>query len=533
MNETISLCGRQLIGGEWVAASRQTFEAVNPATGQALPDAFHHATAAEVDRAFAVAVEAQAAARDLPRERWAKLLERIGDEIMALGVPLLERAEAETALPVEPRLLGERARTVNQLKLFASLVREGSWVDGVIDSPDPHRRPVPKPDVRRMLRSIGPVAVFGPCNFPLAFGACGGDTASALAAGNPVLVKGHSNYPGTNEFMAHAVQAALAAEDMPPGLFALLCGPGGQVGMRLVRHSDCQAVGFTGSLAAGRALLEAGMSRPKPIPVYAEMGSLNPVVILPGALRERAGAIAAGLAGSVTLGAGQFCTKPGLVLVLDGPDTDALVEGLAANLEAKGEFTLLSAKIQESFSKSTAGFAHVQTAEVPLDGGISGHAGAKASLFDVDAEAWHREPALQREAFGPATIVIRCADVDDCLATIKTVGGSLTGTIHAGSDDDVDTVRRVASAIARIAGRVIFDGYPTGVEVCHAMVHGGPYPAMTFANYTSVGTSAIRRFARPVCYQNVPDAMLPPALRNGNPLGIMRTIDGEYTRGPV
>jgi len=533
MTEAAPPCGKHLIDGDWVAASTATFHAVNPATGAPLPGAFHHATSEEIDRAFTVASFAHLATRSLPRERWAEFLERIADEIVALGPELLERAEAETALPAATRLTGERARTVNQLKLFASHVREGSWVDAVIDRSDPGRKPLPKPDVRRMLRPIGPVVVLAPCNFPLAFGICGGDTASALAAGNPVLVKGHSNYPGTNELVARAVQTALAATNMPAGLFTLLCGPGPEVALPMVKHPASRAVGFTGSLATGRALLEAATLREHPIPVYAEMGSLNPVVILPRALRARADAIADGLAGSVTLGAGQFCTKPGMVLLIDGPDADAFIDRLAAALEAKDSFTLLTGKIRQSFEKATANFVHAGGATVRVPGECEAHAHAKACLYETTAADWRAGPALQHEAFGPATMIIRCNDIDDLIATIDALGGSLTGTIHADDSDDAETVTSISDALERVSGRLVYNGYPTGVEVCPAMVHGGPYPATTFANYTSVGTSAIRRFVRPVCYQNMSDAMLPPALKNANPLGIMRIVDGQYTRAPI
>ena len=533
MKDNSSFSGRNLIGGEWVAASPVTFRATNPATGKTLPGAFHHATSEEIDRAFELALDAHNETRDLPRERWAELLERIGDEIIAVGPALLERAEAETALPAATRLAGERARTVNQLKLFATLVSEGSWVDAVIDRADPERKPLPQPDVRRMLRPIGPVVVMAPCNFPLAFGICGGDTASALAAGNPVLAKGHSNYPGTNELVARAVRAALEETNFPQGLFALLVGPGAEVGMAMVKHPAAQAAGFTGSLATGRALLETAMSRDRPIPVYAEMGSLNPVVILPGAIRERGNAIAEGLADSVTLGAGQFCTKPGMVLVMDDAGGDGLVAKLAAALAAKDPFTLLTKGIQRSFGKATSDFVDTGGAGVRVAGGCDGHAGAKACLYEVAAADWRAKDTLQHEAFGPATMVVRCKDVADVVATIETVGGSLTGTIHTGDSDDADTIAQIASALERISGRLIYNGFPTGVEVCHAMVHGGPYPAMTFANYTSVGTAALRRFARPVCYQNTLDAMLPPALQDANPFRIMRIVDGEYTRESI
>lgn len=533
MSQESSWSGKHLIGGQWAADSDQTFQALNPSTGEPLAGSFHHATQQEVDQAFAAATEAQAEVHELSRDRISGLLDQIADQIMALGDPLLARAHLETALPIEPRLLGERARTVGQLKLFAMLVREGSWVDAVIDVPDPQRKPLPKPDVRRMLRPIGPVVVFGPGNFPLAFGVCGGDTVSALAAGNPVLVKGHSSHPGTNELFARAVSAALDQCRLPKGLVSLLHGAGRQVGSALVAHPACQAVGFTGSERAGRALFDLASRRPRPIPVYAEMGSLNPLVVLPGAIEEQAGSIAEGLAGSVTLGAGQFCTKPGLVLLLDDSGADRFVDQLAEQMIATPTFTLLGSDIRDSFDQSTDGFTKVAGTKVRVAGSRGGHANADAALFEVDGGSWLREPALGREAFGPAAIVIRCAGLDQMIAVIDAVGGSLTATVHAGTGDAPQVVKRISRALERIAGRVIFNGYPTGVEVCHGMVHGGPYPATTFATHTSVGTSAIRRFARPVSFQNLPDGLLPPALRNDNPLGILRTIDGQSTREPA
>ena len=478
---------------------------------------------------------AEAAFADLRHqapEGIAGLLERLAEEIMGLGNDLIARGMAETGLP-EARLVGERARTCNQLKLFAGLVREGSWVEPVIDTAEPERQPLPKPDLRRMARPIGPVVVFGAGNFPFAFGACGGDTASALAAGNPVIVKAHRGHPGVNELFGHAAAAAVRACGFPLGTFALLQGPGSTVGQALVKHSATRAVGFTGSKRAGRLLFDLAAARPVPIPVYAEMGSLNPLIILPGALAERSEKLASGLAQSVTLGVGQFCTKPGLVLALEGAATDQFALQLAKALATVPAGTMLDAGLQTSFCQAAQAIARTPGVRCPM--GAEPELGTQVAprLFETDATTWLREPALHEEAFGPATLLVRCRNLEELKQVLATAGGNLTGTIHTGAHDDPDTVSELASLLETQVGRVLFDGYPTGVEVCHAMVHGGPYPATSAPLTTSVGTLAIRRFARPVCYQNVPDRYLPPELRNENPRRLWRLVNGTLTQGSL
>lgn len=523
------LHGQSIIADEPVAGGGETFTATNPATGEALPVTFHKATEQNVDAALAAAEAAFAAARKLPAEKLAALLERVAGEISALGPDLIARGVAETGLP-EARLVGERARTTGQLKMFAALVREGSWVDAAIDTADTNRQPLPKPDVRRMLRPLGPVVVFGAGNFPFAFGACGGDTVAALAAGNPVVVKAHTGHPGTNELFAHAVVAALRACHLPPGLFSLLQGPGATVGQALVKHPATQAVGFTGSRRAGRILLDLAAARPVPIPVYAEMGSLNPLVILPGALAERSEKIAAGLAQSVTLGVGQFCTKPGLVFLLESPASSAFVGQLAGNLSAVPAGPMLDAGTHKSFCEATESFAKIAGVKGVVTNQPGGFANSAAMLFETDSATWRREAALREEAFGPATLVIRCRDLADLQATLRFAGGNLTATIHRGAADAFDTIQSLADLLEQQAGRVLFDGFPTGVEVCHAMVHGGPYPATSAPLTTSVGTLAIRRFARPVCFQNAPQEFLPGELRNANERKIWRLVNGQLTK---
>jgi NADP-dependent aldehyde dehydrogenase len=528
-----TLTGQSLIDGQWTTVSGASFAATNPATGQDLEPQFATATLAEVNRAFAAAKRAAAATRNLPPERRARLLENIAAQLTANGEQIVQRAAAESALPAQPRLSGELVRTASQLKLFAELVREGSWVDAVIDRADPARQPQPKPDLRRVLQPLGPVVVFGASNFPLAFGVAGGDTASALAAGDPVLAKGNPYHPGTNELVAEAIRRALEETALDPGLFALLQGVGNELGEMMVGHQAAAAVGFTGSIRGGRALFDLAARRANPIPVYAEMGSLNPLVVLPGAIAERGAALAKGLAGSITLGAGQFCTKPGVVLVTEGAATDEFVTQLADALSGAPGFTMLSSRLRCNFTEAVQSIGAVEGVTTRIAGTVTEGASATLSLFEVDAATWRSEHALREEAFGPAAIVVRCKDLSDVLATLAATPGALTGSVHYGPQDDAASLDSVLNALAKIAGRVICNGFPTGVEVTHAMVHGGPYPATTDVRTTSVGTLAIARFARPVCYQDTPDDLLPDALKNANPLDIMRRIDGEYSREAV
>ncbi|HEX5472118.1 MAG TPA: aldehyde dehydrogenase (NADP(+)), partial [Lacipirellulaceae bacterium] len=460
--------------------------------------------------------------------RWsADLLEAIASQIEALGDELLERGELETALP-RPRLIGERARTCGQLRMFAKIVRDGSWVEAVIDRADPNRQPLPKPDLRRMFVPRGPAVVFGASNFPFAFGTCGGDTASAIAGGNPVVVKGHPSHPGTSELFAAAVAAALQECKLPVGLFALLQGRQHDLSAWLVQHPLTQAVGFTGSLRAGRALFDLASRRESPIPVYAEMGSVNPVVILPAAIAERAETIADDLAASMLLGAGQFCTKPGVVLVV--ADTDRrVVQSLTKNVQSAKQVTMLNCALRDSFAQRVASIAKVSRVKSLVLGEASGPSGITPSLFETTANVFLQESALHEEAFGPGALVVECDDDEQAIACIKSAGGSLTGTVHIGTSEEQLQVARVVRALETNVGRVIINGYPTGVEVGNAIVHGGPYPATTDPGTTSVGSAAIRRFVRPVAYQNMPQTLLPLALRDDNPLGITRLVDGEWT----
>ena len=506
-----------------------TFHGVNPATGDALEPTFTESTPADVDRAVRAAHQAFETYGVLPGAERARFLRAIADEIDALGEELIERAHAETALPL-PRLKSERGRTTGQLRLFADLLDEGSWVEARIDTADVDRKPIPKPDVRRMLVPLGPVAVFAASNFPFAFAVPGGDTASALAAGCPVVCKAHPAHPGTSELAARAISAAALKAGLPAGVFAMVRGWSHAVGLALVRHPLIQAVGFTGSLRGGRAIIDAAAARPDPIPVYAEMGSINPVFLLPSALAQQTEALADGLAAAITLGVGQFCTNPGTIVGLRGPALDRLKSLLAERLTKVEPGVMLYDQLRASYVASvdrarTHGAARVAAAP-PASGRAS------ATLLETDAVRFLAQHGLHDEMFGPVSLVVAAGDSAELERIAESLEGQLTATIH-GTPEELFTHQRLVQLLQRKVGRLVFNGFPTGVEVCHAMHHGGPYPASSDARTTSVGTAAITRFARPVCYQNFPQAALPAALQDANPAGILRLVNGRQTREPL
>ena len=449
----------------------------------------------------------------------AAFLERIADLIVAAGQELILTCAEETALSVD-RLLGERTRTANQLKMFADRVREGSWVDARIDTPLPDRKPIPKPDLRRMLMPIGPVAVFGASNFPLAFSVAGGDTASALAAGCPVVVKPHPGHPRTSVLAAAAILNAAKDCQMPEGAFAMIEDASVEIGLDLVRHPSIRAVGFTGSTRAGRALFDAANSRPQPIPVFAEMGSLNPLFVLPAALRKRWEPIATGLAGSVSLGTGQFCTKPGLVIAQQSEALGQFTARLGEELAKAPKGRMLNAAISKRFGESLSKAKDYLRAE----GG--------AYLLVTDEKKFSEESILHEEIFGPATLLIQCENSNELIKLAADLDGQLTATIHAEPEDEALS-GRLLRVLQEKAGRIVWNSYPTGVEVAPSMHHGGPYPATTDSRFTSVGTAAIQRFARPVCYQGLPQELLPAELQNSNIRKIWRTINGTLTKEEV
>jgi NADP-dependent aldehyde dehydrogenase len=527
-----ALHGKNFIADRLVDGA-ETFTVASPLDGTTLDGTFHVASVKEVDAAVHAADGAFATFRDSTPEQRAALLERIADEIVALGDALLERAHRETGLPL-PRLTGERGRTVAQLRMFAQVARDESWIDARIDPALPNRQPLPRPDLRRMLRPIGPVVVFGASNFPLAFSVAGGDTASALATGNPVVVKAHERHPGTSELVAGAIQRAVAATGLPAGVFSMLHGTGATVGRALVQHPFTRAVGFTGSRTAGRALFDAAASRPEPIPVFAEMSSLNPVFVLPQALRERGATIAAGLANSVTLGVGQFCTKPGLVFGADSADFGHFKQQFAEKLKAVAPATMLHSGICASYQKLVAR-AEALTAAKPLARAPAGdptrtHGAAVALEIDVGGFIAH--PDAAEEIFGPFAWIVTGQSLAELERAAEHLEGQLTATVH-GTPDDLREAAALLRILERKAGRLIVNGFPTGVEVSPAMNHGGPYPATTDVRFTSVGTAALLRFVRPVCYQDFPADLLPPALRNENPRGLWRTVDGKATQAAV
>ena len=528
----MELHGQNFIGDRLSRGTGETVRAVSPLDRRPLDPPIFAAGTAEVAAAMAAAEAAFAIYRETTGAQRAAFLERIGEEILAVGDVLIARAHVETGLP-ETRLTGERARTVQQLRLFAQVVREGSWVDARIDPALPDRRPAPRPDLRRMLIPIGPVVVFGSSNFPFAFSVAGGDTASALATGNPVVVKAHSGHPGTAELVAAAVRRAVAACQLPPGVFSLLHGAGRVVGLALVRHPITRAVGFTGSRVAGRALFDAAAARPDPIPVFAEMSSLNPVFVLPGALRERAAAIAEGLCASVTLGVGQFCTKPGLVFGVRSPALDGFQQALAARLEAVAPATMLHGGICESYREGLArATATDGVAMLARSGRTADPARTEGEpvVLRTDAANFRRHPQLAAEVFGPFALLIAASTFAELEQIADGLEGQLTATVH-GTADDLRDAQSLVRRLERRAGRLIINGYPTGVEVCPAMNHGGPYPATTDVRFTSVGTAALQRFVRPVCYQDFPATLLPDALKDGNPLGLARLVNGVLVAG--
>lgn len=528
------LHGKQFIGRQTSGEGTDTFRAVNPATGQELDPPVYEATEAEVDRAARAADAAFPAYRGKSPQQRAAFLVAIGEQIEALGDELLARTAAETGLPVDPRLRGERARTANQLKMFARLVEAGSWVGARIDHAIPDRKPLPKPDIRQMLIPLGPVAAFAASNFPLAISVAGNDTCSALAAGCPVVVKAHPGHLGASEMVAAAVLKAAEATGMPDGVFSMLHARSPGPSLALVRHPLIKAVGFTGSLRAGRALHDAGSSRPEPIPVYAEMGSVNPVFVLPRALAERGRQIAEGLKASVTLGVGQFCTCPGLVVGVESEPMRQLVEQTAGLLGGTPAGTMLYPGIADAYHKQAARFAHVPgvkvaggTADAPA---VPGARGA-AVLFSTDVDTFLGHDELREEVFGPSTMAVTGRSKADILRVAESLPGQLTATVH-GTPQDLEEHRDLIDLLRQKVGRIVFNGYPTGIEPCPSVHHGGPYPSTSDGRTTSIGTAAIERWVRPVCYQDCPQALLPDELRDENPRGIWRLVDGEFTREP-
>ena len=533
MERAVELSGLSFIAGERSTQGGATFTGRNAATGTELEPLYYSASRDELDTAASAAAQAFNIYSKTSAAERATFLRAIATGLEGVTAELVARAMLESGLP-EGRLQGEVGRTCGQLRLFASVIEDGSWQNVRIDTALPDRKPLPRPDLRSMLFPLGPVAVFGASNFPLAFSTAGGDTASALAAGNPVIVKAHSAHPGTSEIVANVITAAVAQCGLPVGTFSMLYDKGFSIGEALVKHPALCAVAFTGSKRGGRALMDLAAARENPIPCFTEMSSANPVFVLPGALAADAAAKARGLHGSFTLGAGQFCTKPGIVFLPESPDAKSFREELEAATGASAAFTMLTSGIADAYhhgiaARSTAGLrtTSASAAVSPQDYGKT-----HAVLFETSVAEFQQNTHLQEEIFGPTTLLVNWNSTTEMLAAAEALEGHLTATIM-GTESDLAANQDLVAVLERKVGRILFNGFPTGVEVSQAMVHGGPYPATSDSRFTSVGAQAILRFVRPRCYQSFPQSALPEALRNENALGLMRLVDGALTRDPI
>lgn len=525
----MQLTGYNYIAGATSAKGADTFFSVDPRDKSSGDLPFHNATRDEVDRAVSAAVAAFEAIRRFPSSKIADFLDEVAAQIEALGDDLLHTADRETGLGL-PRLTGERARTTGQIRSFAALLRDGAYLRAIINGEAPGQ-----PAIKQMQFPLGPAAIFAASNFPFAFAVAGGDSASALAAGCPIVVKAHPGHPATSELFAQAISAAVESQGFPAGTFSMLQGSGIDVGGWLVEHDGIEAVGFTGSLRGGRAIHDIAARRPRPIPVYAEMGSVNPVVITQAALVERADEIAEGLVESVTMGTGQFCTNPGLILLEDSGASRDFIASVSDQMGAAPAGVLLNQAVAsglDSAVSQTAANARIEVltgGDPAADGDAFGYSN---TVMQTSAAAIRADDRLQIEHFGPVTLFVLCGDSADLRATVGALEGNLTATVHAEASELGD-IGDLLHQLREKAGRVIWNGFPTGVAVVPAMQHGGPYPATTAPGTTSVGTNAIYRFMRPIAFQNVPDALLPPALQDGNPLGLLRLVDGVYTGAGV
>lgn len=514
----MSFTAYNFIGAKNSAKGGQTFNAINPKNGEILDPTFYEATIEEVHLAVQEAVSAFQVFKKRSDQDRAKLLDAIATQIEQDAKQIIEIAMLETALP-EGRLKGECNRTVNQLRLFANFLKDGSWVHAKIDG-----------NIRQMQIPIGPVGVFGASNFPLAFSVAGGDTSSALAAGCPVIVKAHPAHPGTSHFVAHAIRQAILDHGFHPGIFSMVHGHTHEVGMAIVKHSEIRAIGFTGSFRGGKAIFDAANQRPVPIPVFAEMGSTNPVFILPNALKEQKTEIAEGLVKSINLGVGQFCTNPGLVLGLENQDLEDFIRHTIKLTQENQGGTMLTKNIKEAYTKNLEDHLNNPEVQTIATGNTPNtFAGASANILKTSAKTFNQNAKLEEEIFGPASLFISAESKEEMIQIARSLSGHLTATIH-GTPEDLTEYIELIDVLKEKVGRLILNGYPTGVAVCHAMVHGGPFPATTNSRTTSVGSTAIYRFTRPICFQDFPDHLLPPALQDDNPLRITRLIDGAYQK---
>ncbi|WP_209403104.1 aldehyde dehydrogenase (NADP(+)) [Pseudozobellia sp. WGM2] len=526
------ITGKNYIGSDLSALGKETYTTFDPKQNTATDWQFHEATKDEIETAALKAQEAFLEYKNYSGARKAEFLVAIAEEIEALGNELIEAYTRESGLP-EGRAKGERGRTMGQLRAFATLLKEGSWVEATIDTAQPDREPLPKVDLRKMLLPIGPIGVFGSSNFPLAFSTAGGDTASALAAGCPVIVKSHPMHAATGELISSAIVKAAERTGMPEGVFSNLNSSGIEVGKQLVLHPAIKGVGFTGSIKGGTALYKLAAEREEPIPVFAEMGSINPVVALPSALSENGTDWATKYAGSITLGAGQFCTNPGLILGIKSESLDQFIKTLGSEILKLDPSCMLHPNIHSNYEKGKEELSHQGGIDVVADyEADSAPNYGKQKVLTVAGADFMKNPKLHEEVFGPFSVVVRCDDANELTAVINRLEGQLTGTV-LGEASEFESFSQTIDALQSRVGRIIFNGVPTGVEVCPSMHHGGPFPASTDSRFTSVGTSSIKRWLRPVSYQNWPQEYLPDALKDDNPLGLMRILDGEHTDSKV
>ena len=525
----MQLTGQNYIAGETSAEGSEVFYSIDPRTKTAGDLPYHNATKAEIDRAVAAAVAAFEETRNYSSARIADFLDEVAAQIEALGDELLDSADRETGLGLA-RLTGERARTTGQIRSFASLLREGDYLRAIINRAGPGQ-----PSIRQMQFPVGPVAIFAASNFPFAFAVPGGDTASAIAAGCPVVIKAHPGHPETSEMFAVALSAAVSRQGFPPGMVSMVQGNSIESGQWLVANDGIEAVGFTGSLRGGRAIYDAAAARPRPVPVYAEMGSINPVVITQAALAARADSIASDLVGSITMGTGQFCTNPGLILLEESGATQDFIRAVTKKMDMAPAGVLLNEAIASGLERAVSQTKANPNIDILTGGDPVADSEAfcyRNTVMQTSAAAIRENEHLQIEHFGPATLFVTCEDMEDMRATVDALEGNLTSTVHA-EEDELESIGDLLHQLREKAGRVIWNGFPTGVAVVPAMHHGGPYPATTAPGTTSVGTNAIYRFMRPIAFQNVPDALLPDPLKDANPLGISRLVDGVNTAGAV
>lgn len=518
-----------IIAGKEIQGSGKTFKGQNPATQKAIDGDFEIATLENVNQAVGAAVEAFKVFKNTSGKKKAELLRTIASEIEAIGDSLIQRAVQESGLP-EGRFKGERGRTCGQLRMFADLVEDGSWVEARIDEAQPERKPIPRVDIRNMLQSLGPVVIFGASNFPLAFSTAGGDSASALAAGCPIIVKAHPSHPGTNALVSEAIAKALEKCDLPAGIFSTLYDDGYSIGAALVQHPDITAVGFTGSEGGGKALMNLASQREFPIPVYAEMGSTNPVFILPEKLNQELDTLPTVIANSINMGVGQFCTNPGLLFVQEDENLDAFNINLMRAFEHLNAYTMLNEGIHKNYTKKRKSAIKTEgVSPIHINDHTAGTLAAPPTIVKVSYGQFLQNPSLHEEVFGPFTMMVICKDKSEMINLAQNLKGQLTSTFM-GTESDLLANQELIDIVKNKVGRIVFNGVPTGVEVGHAMHHGGPYPASSNGRYTSVGTGAIKRFARPVALQNCPDSLLPDALKKNNPLGIWRMVNGEMSK---